>query len=220
MTSSSLFVAEFINIKKIDSSQRTTVDTQVVHDDIYVNIPRIKRNTDCVRFNKCLQNSCHLGSIPRRNNRETKIGWSRTGTRHPAPQFQCCFLSPRLWSTRSTIKETWFRSHVDAKVADDRGANIEILEAGGWQGPLNLESHKFVFPIISPGYGPQVDGVLQTLVKTYAICVAFYAWNVHATVVMNNLRIHCGFCTEDLFLMFMNSATNEEDDAIAENIFC
>ena len=192
MASSSLFVAEFINIKNRSSLQRTAMNTQVVHDVICMNILRFKRNTDCVRFDKCLQKFIHLGSIPGRNNRENKNGRSRTRTRHPAPQFQCCFLSPRLWSNRSTIKDTWFCSHVDAKVADDRGANIEILGAGGWQGPLNLENHNFGFPIISPGYGPQMVGVLQTLVNIYAICVAFYAWNAHAIPIMNNLCIHCG----------------------------
>ena len=133
------------------------------------------------------------GSIGGRNNRENKFGWSRTGARHPVPQFQCCFLSRRLWSSRSTIKETWFCFHVDVKIADERGANIEILGAGGWQGPPNLEIHNFGFPIISPGYGPQMAGVLQTLVETYAFCVAFHAWNVHANIVMNNSRIHNGY---------------------------
>ena len=57
----------------------------------------------------------------------------------------------------------------------------------------SLEIHNFNFPIISPGYGPTMAGVLQTLGETYAICVAFYAWNVHANIVMNNLRIHNGY---------------------------
>ena len=131
-------------------------------------------------------------SIGGRNNRENNFGWSRTGARHPAPQFQCCFLSRRLWSSRSTIRETWFCYHVDAKDADDRSANIEIQGAGGWRESLNLENHNFGFPIISPGYGFQMAGVLQTLVKTYAISVAFFAWNVHANFVMNKLRILCG----------------------------
>ena len=130
------------------------------------------------------------GSIVGRNNRE-KLYWVIEDRHAPSRSPISMFFF--VTSSRSTIKETWFCYHVDAKVADDRGANIEILGAGGWQGPLNLENHNFGFPIISPGYGPQMAGVLQTLVETYAICVAFYAWNVHANVVMNNSRIHNGY---------------------------